>query len=92
MIVRLASPADSLIGGGRRLNAIWLKGEAERIARMRGVTALIDVPVDIVVLETQRVKVTESDPKAIGVDFDNANGQIGGLRTRHYNGSDSNQA
>jgi general secretion pathway protein D len=39
--------------------------------------ALIDVPLDSVVLETQFVELTEIGQKALGIDFTNANGQIG---------------
>src|SRR6185312_4037543 len=35
------------------------------------------VPLDSVVLETQFVELTETGAKAIGIDFNNANGQIG---------------
>ena len=39
--------------------------------------AMIDIPVDSVILETQMVELTESGQKALGIDFANANGQIG---------------
>jgi general secretion pathway protein D len=39
--------------------------------------AAIDIPVDSVVLETQFVELTEQGLKAIGIDFNNANGQLG---------------
>ena len=39
--------------------------------------AAIDIPVDSVVLETQFVELTETGAKALGIDFANANGQIG---------------
>ena len=39
--------------------------------------ASIDIPVDSVVLETQFVELTEQGLKALGIDFNNANGQIG---------------
>ena len=61
----------------RRLNAIWLRGPPEYIEHMKAMIAAIDVPLDSVVLETQFVELTESGAKAIGIDFNNANGQIG---------------
>jgi general secretion pathway protein D len=39
--------------------------------------AMIDIPVDSVVLETQMVELTDSGQKALGIDFANANGQLG---------------
>lgn len=44
---------------------------------MKAMIALIDVPVDTVILETELVELTESGAKAVGLDFTNANGQIG---------------
>src|SRR6476661_4549015 len=61
----------------RRLNAIWLRGSPDRIARMKQMIAMIDIPLDSVILETQMVELTESGSKALGIDFTNANGQIG---------------
>jgi general secretion pathway protein D len=60
----------------RRLNAIWLRGSPDYIARMKQMIAAIDVPLDSVVLETQFVELTESGASAIGIDFTNSNGQI----------------
>jgi general secretion pathway protein D len=73
----LGQSVDSSIGIDRRLNAIWLKGSPERIARMKAMIAQIDIPVDSVVIETQFVELTEKGEKALGIDFANANGQIG---------------
>jgi general secretion pathway protein D len=73
----LGQSVDESIGIDRRLNAIWLKGSPERIARMKAMIAAIDIPLDTVVLETQFVELTESGVKALGLDFNNANGQIG---------------
>jgi len=73
----LGQSVDSSLAVDRRLNAIWIKGSAERIARMKAMIALIDVPVDTVILETELVELTESGAKAVGLDFTNANGQIG---------------
>jgi general secretion pathway protein D len=61
----------------RRLNAIWLRGSPDYIAHMKAMIAVIDVPLDSVVLETQFVELTESGARSIGIDFNNANGQIG---------------
>jgi general secretion pathway protein D len=73
----LGQAVDSSIAIDRRLNAIWVKGSPERIARVKAQIALIDVPVDSVILETQFVELTEQGAKAVGFDFTNANGQIG---------------
>jgi general secretion pathway protein D len=75
----LGQSVDESIGIDRRLNGIWLKGSPERIARMKAMIEAIDIPVDSVVLETQFVELTESGVKALGIDFNNANGQIGVL-------------
>ena len=75
----LGQSVDESIGIDRRLNAIWLKGTPERIAQMKQMIAAIDIPVDSVVLETQFVELTEQGLKALGIDFNNANGQIGVL-------------
>jgi general secretion pathway protein D len=61
----------------RRLNAVWLRGSPDYIARMKQMIAVIDIPVDSVILETQMVELTETGSKALGIDFANANGQIG---------------
>lgn len=73
----LGQSVDSAIAIDRRLNAVWLKGSPDRIARLKKQIELIDVPVDSVILETQLVELTESGAKAVGIDFANANGQIG---------------
>jgi general secretion pathway protein D len=73
----LGQSVDASIGIDRRLNAVWLKGSPERIARMKAMIAQIDIPVDSVVIETQFVELTERGEKALGIDFANANGQIG---------------
>ncbi len=73
----LGQSVDPFIGIDRRLNAVWLKGPPERIAQMKAMIAAIDIPVDSVVLETQFVELTEQGLKALGIDFNNANGQIG---------------
>lgn len=73
----LGQSVDSGLAIDRRLNAVWLKGSPQRIARLKAQIALIDIPVDSVILETQFVELTEQGAKAVGFDFTNANGQIG---------------
>ena len=73
----LGQSVDASMAIDRRLNAIWLKGSPDRIARMKAMIAAIDIPVDSVILETQMVELTETGSKALGIDFANANGQIG---------------
>ena len=72
----LGQAVDSGMAIDRRLNAIWLKGSPERIARMKAMISTIDQPLDSVILETQFLELTESGAKAIGIDFANSNGQI----------------
>jgi len=73
----LGQSVDGSIAVDRRLNAVWLKGSPEKIARMKAQIALIDVPVDSVILETQLVELTDSGARSIGINFSNASGQIG---------------
>ena len=73
----LGQSIDAGMAVDRRLNAIWLRGSPDYIARMKAMIAAIDVPLDSVVLETQFVELTEQGQKAIGIDFANSNGQIG---------------
>jgi general secretion pathway protein D len=73
----LGQSVDASIGIDRRLNAVWLRGSPDQIAQMKAMIAAIDIPVDSVILETQFVELTEQGLKAIGIDFNNANGQIG---------------
>jgi general secretion pathway protein D len=73
----LGQSVDASMAIDRRLNAIWLRGSPDRIARMKAMIAMIDIPLDSVVLETQMVELTETGSKALGIDFTNANGQIG---------------
>jgi general secretion pathway protein D len=72
----LGQSIDAGMAIDRRLNAIWLRGSSDYIARMKAMIAAIDIPLDSVVLETQMVELTEQGQKAIGIDFANANGQI----------------
>jgi general secretion pathway protein D len=72
----LGQSIDAGMAIDRRLNAVWLRGSPDYIARMKAMIAAIDVPLDSVVLETQFVELTETGAKAIGIDFTNSNGQI----------------
>jgi general secretion pathway protein D len=72
----LGQSVDSAISIDRRLNAVWLKGSPEHIARLKAEIALIDVPVDSVILETELVELDDSGSKALGLDFNNSSGQI----------------
>jgi general secretion pathway protein D len=72
----LGQSIDAGMAVDRRLNAVWLRGAPDFIARMKAMIATIDVPLDSVVLETQFVELTESGAKAVGIDFANSNGQI----------------
>jgi general secretion pathway protein D len=60
----------------RRLNAIWITGTPDRIARIKDQIALIDIPVDSVILETQFVELTETGARNLGIDLNNAAGQL----------------
>lgn len=82
----LGQSVDSSLAIDRRLNAIWIKGSAERIARIKDQIAMIDIPVDSVILETQFVELTEQGSRALGIDFANASGQIasGSIQTGNF--------
>jgi general secretion pathway protein D len=73
----LGQAVDASIAVDRRLNAVWLKGSPDQIARMKQMIEAIDIPVDSVILETQMVELTETGQKALGIDFANTNGQLG---------------
>ena len=73
----LGESINASIAIDRRLNAIWLRGSPEEIGRLKAMIAMIDIPVDSVILETQMVELTESGSKDLGIDFTNANGQLG---------------
>ncbi len=60
----------------RRLNAIWITGSPDFILRAKQQIAIIDVPVDSVILETQFVELTEQGARNLGLDLNNSNGQI----------------
>jgi general secretion pathway protein D len=72
----LGQSINASIAVDRRLNAVWLRGSPDEIARLKAMIAMIDIPVDSVLLETQMVELTETGAKAIGIDFANANGQL----------------
>lgn len=74
----LGRAIDDNVGIDRRLNAIVLKGSPMRIAVLKEQIAKLDVPVATsVVLETVFVELTESGARNLGIDFNNANGEIG---------------
>jgi len=83
----LGQSVDSSMAIDRRLNAIWIRGTREYIARVKEQIALIDVPVDSVILETQFVELTETGARNIGTDFANASGQlaVGTLQAGQFN-------
>lgn len=72
----LGQAVDSSLAVDRRLNAIWVRGSPEHVARVRAQIAKIDVPLASVLLETEFVELTESGAKSLGLDFTNANGQL----------------
>jgi general secretion pathway protein D len=73
----LGRDIDDSIGVDRRLNAIVLKGSPQRVAQLKAQIAQLDVPVpNSVVLETVFVELTESGARNVGIDFNNANGQV----------------
>ncbi|NJM51687.1 MAG: type II and III secretion system protein [Sphingomonadales bacterium] len=73
----LGESVDRNLAIDRRLNAVWVRGSPERIARVKRQIALIDIPVDSVILETQFVELTETGARNLGLNFNNGNGQIG---------------
>ena len=72
----LGEAVDGTIGIDRRLNAVILRGSPERVAAIKHEIALLDVPVTSVVLETEFVELSETGARNLGLDFNNANGQI----------------
>jgi general secretion pathway protein D len=77
---------DSTIGIDRRLNAIILRGPAERLAEIKREIEMLDVPVTSVVLETEFVELSETGARNLGLDFNNANGQIGAASIAYSKG------
>jgi general secretion pathway protein D len=72
----LGQAVDSSIAVDRRLNAIWVRGSRAHIARVRAEIEKIDVPLPSVLLETEFVELTETGAKNVGIDLNNANGQV----------------
>lgn len=87
---RADKPLGQSFGNGlaidRRLNAVWVTGTPERIEQVKEQIALIDVPVDSVILETQFVELTESGAKNLGIDLNNSSGQlaVGRIQTGEF--------
>ncbi|HZC37971.1 MAG TPA: secretin N-terminal domain-containing protein [Sphingomicrobium sp.] len=77
---------DGTIGIDRRLNAIILRGPPERVAAIKHEIALLDVPVTSVILETEFVELSETGARNLGLDFNNANGQIGAASVAYSRG------
>jgi general secretion pathway protein D len=77
---------DGTIGIDRRLNAIILRGAPGRVAAIKHEIELLDVPVTSVVLETQFVELSETGARNLGLDFNNANGQIGAASVSYAKG------
>jgi general secretion pathway protein D len=77
---------DSEIGIDRRLNAVILRGAPARVAAIRHEIEMLDVPVTSVVLETQFVELSETGARNLGLDFNNANGQIGAVNVAYSRG------
>jgi general secretion pathway protein D len=73
----LGQSIDASMAIDRRLNAVWLRGSPQRIARLKAQIEMIDIPVDSVILETQFVELTEQGAKAVGFDFNSPTGEIG---------------
>ena len=77
---------DGTIGIDRRLNAIILRGPPARVAAIRHEIEMLDVPVTSVVLETEFVELSETGARNLGLDFNNANGQIGAVNVSYSKG------
>ncbi len=75
--IPLGETVNDAIAVDRRLNAIILRGSPAVIARLKAEIALIDVPVQSVILETTFVELTETGARNVGLDFNNANNQVG---------------
>ena len=71
----LGQAVDSSLAVDRRLNAIWVRGSPEHIARVKAEIERIDLPLSSVMLETEFVELTETGAKSLGFDFTNASGQ-----------------
>jgi len=73
----LGQSINGAIGIDRRLNAIVVHGTPDQIERLKAQIAQIDLPVESVILETTFVELTETGARNVGLDFTNANSQIG---------------
>ena len=73
----LAQSVNDTIAVDRRLNAIILNGNPERIAQLKKKIREVDVPVETVLLETMFVELDKNGAKDAGIDFNNSSGQIG---------------
>jgi len=71
------SQVDDTIGIDRRLNAVIIRGPADRVRRLKAMIAALDVPVTSVLLETIFVELTETGARNVGLDFKNSAGRIG---------------
>lgn len=72
----LGQTVSGMIGIDRRLNAIILRGPAERVTAIKNEITMLDVAVPSVVLETEFVELTEAGARNLGFDFNNGNDQI----------------
>ena len=72
----LGQGVDSSIAIDRRLNAIWVRGSPEHIARVKAEIAKIDLPAPSIMLETEFVELDETGARNVGIDFTNSSGQL----------------
>lgn len=82
----LGRAVDQVMGIDRRLNAVILKGSPATVAQIKAQIAQLDVPVDSVVLETVFVELTQSGARNVGIDFNNANGEVGSVAYSYVKG------
>jgi len=82
----IGASVDDTVGIDRRLNAIILKGPAARVDEFKARIAKLDVAVTSVILETVFVELTESGAHNVGLDFNNANGQIATVAYQYAKG------
>jgi general secretion pathway protein D len=79
----LGESVDRSLAIDRRLNAIWVKGTAAHIARVKRQIEIIDVPVDSVILETQFIELSENGARNLGIDLANSVNQSGVATARY---------
>ena len=82
----LGQAIDGTIGIDRRLNAVILRGSPMRVTEIKQEIKMLDVPVTSVVLETEFVELSETGARNLGLDFNNANGQIGTVNVAYSKG------